>query len=176
MIDPEKTVTIPLHRKDGTVLTALISAVDWPLVRQYSWWAQWEADGYFVAITKIGENRGRDDRQVLRMHTLVTGLSPVSHRNGNRLDNRRSNLYAATPESINSSRRSSGGVSQYKGVTWVGDRHKWRARIKINGRWHQIGRFDDETEAAKAYDLAALQAWGLQAFTNFPLSTYLIDG
>ena len=40
--------------------------------------------------------------------------------------------------------------------------------IKINGRSTYLGRFTDEVDAARAYDEAAITAWGEFAHLNFP--------
>jgi hypothetical protein len=45
--------------------------------------------------------------------------------------------------------------SSYRGVSWNKSGNKWRAQIKYDGKRHALGSFDDEEEAAKAYDRAA---------------------
>ena len=44
---------------------------------------------------------------------------------------------------------------------------KWRAAIRENGRSRHIGCFEDEVEAAKAYDKAAEKYHGEFATLNF---------
>ena len=53
---------------------------------------------------------------------------------------------------------------------WEPEREKWRAKITIFGVRRHIGRFDDEVEAAQAYDEAALENFGEFARLNFPRS------
>lgn len=57
------------------------------------------------------------------------------------------------------------GESGYRGVTRVGN--KWRARIRIDRKDHHIGMFDEAADAARAWDSAAIEAWGLFVKTNF---------
>jgi hypothetical protein len=45
---------------------------------------------------------------------------------------------------------------------------KWIARIRYDGKHKFIGYFDDEIEAAKAYDEAAKKYHGEFAVLNFP--------
>ncbi len=58
-------------------------------------------------------------------------------------------------------------TSRYRGVS---RRYgKWKARIKQNGSDLVIGDFDDELEAAHAYDAKARQLHGDRAMLNFPV-------
>jgi hypothetical protein len=59
-------------------------------------------------------------------------------------------------------------TSRYRGVVWNPPSHAWRARIGVNGAQVHLGVFDDEGEAAAAYDAAALRYRGANAKLNFP--------
>ena len=65
-------------------------------------------------------------------------------------------------------RVSAGKTSRFKGVCWDKSKGKWQAGITINRRYIFLGRYADETDAARAYDAAALAAWGEFARLNFP--------
>jgi hypothetical protein len=58
--------------------------------------------------------------------------------------------------------------SQYRGVAWEKSNNKWKANIKYNGKRHHLGCFEDEKEAARAYDKPARVQHGLKAQLNFP--------
>jgi hypothetical protein len=45
--------------------------------------------------------------------------------------------------------------SKHRGVTWDGNRGKWKCSIKYKGGHKYLGRFDDEEEAAAAYNTEA---------------------
>ena len=42
--------------------------------------------------------------------------------------------------------------SKYRGVSWYKPRAKWRAFIRVQGKQHHCGYYEDDEEAAKAYD------------------------
>lgn len=89
----------------------------------------------------------------------------VDHINGNKLDNRKSNLRICTD--AENARNSSKKSGNFKGVQWRSDKHKFRARIMDNGKEIFIGYFTNEIEAAKAYDTKAKELFGEFARLNF---------
>jgi hypothetical protein len=58
--------------------------------------------------------------------------------------------------------------SRYRGVKWFQHGGKWHVDISHNGIRHSLGDYDDEIEAAKAYDACARYFFGGSAQTNFP--------
>jgi hypothetical protein len=87
---------------------------------------------------------------------------------GNTLDNRRSQLRVVNKSQNQMNRYSNTGSSIYKGVYKIKGVEKYAARVDASGRKHHLGRFDNEIEAAKAYDAAARVYQGSQARLNFP--------
>jgi hypothetical protein len=57
------------------------------------------------------------------------------------------------------------------GATWIEERGKWKAQLKVGSRMHFLGYFDDEQEAARARDRKAVEVWGAAAHLNFPERT-----
>ena len=49
---------------------------------------------------------------------------------------------------------------------------RWEASLWLAGKQMYLGGFQDEYDAARAYDLAALACKGLSVPTNFPVEGY----
>lgn len=93
----------------------------------------------------------------------------VDHINGNTLDNTQDNLRVATRKQNRynvGARASKNRTSQYKGVRWMKRRNTWHARIKKDGVEYHLGYFDDERDAARAYNNAAQKYFGEFARLN----------
>jgi AP2-like factor (ANT lineage) len=75
-------------------------------------------------------------------------------------------------------RKSSGfsrGVSKYRGVARHHHNGRWEARIGrvFGNKYLYLGTYSSQEEAARAYDIAAIEYRGINAVTNFDLSTYI---
>ena len=85
----------------------------------------------------------------------------IDHINRNKSDNRIENLRIATSIqnswNRNETKRSSSG---FKGVFWDGHTNKWIARICINGKHKNLGRFQAKEDARDAYVAFAKNAHG----------------
>lgn len=76
----------------------------------------------------------------------------VDHINGNKLDNRKSNLRVCTnSENLKNQGLRSTNTSGYKGVFFLKRERKWRATIKCNYKQYYLGEFLDKEEARQAY-------------------------
>lgn len=137
-----------------------------------------DEDYRYLSETRWQFNNGRAYRwekdHAVYMHREVLNApkgKQVDHINHNKLDNRKSNLRLANQHqnSANTAvlaRKKHGASSRFKGVTWQKDRRKWAAQIKVHYHEFPLGRFDDEVEAARAYDAAAKLHFGRFACVN----------
>jgi hypothetical protein len=93
----------------------------------------------------------------------------VDHRNTDSLDNRRANLRLATnsQNQCNKRKTRSHTSSRYIGVSFNKHRQKWLAYITYEGKTIWLGAFDNEIDAARAYDAAAKKYHGEFARLNF---------
>ena len=94
----------------------------------------------------------------------------IDHIDGDRSNNRISNLREATNSQNSQNRKLSiANTSGYKGVYWHAQTSKWQARIMINGRGKHLGLFDSAKEAHAAYCIAADRLYG--EFANYGASS-----
>lgn len=153
---------------------ALVDDEDFEELNQFSWCAvrggQWSysQDNFYAVRAKLCSD---GVQRVVRMHRELLNASKgaiIDHINHNSLDNRRENLrFCTCTENLHNSRPSKYGTSKFKGVHRGSSYRKWCACIKIDSKVIKLGRFIDELEAAKAYDVAAKEHFGEFAYLNF---------
>ncbi len=149
-------------------VVAAVDTKDFERVNKYLWTP-------YVRAGKTERVTSHDGGKVTLLHRFILGLKhgdkrDVDHWNRNVFDNRRCNLrICSRSENLRNSKKQSGTVSQYKGVSLVtgSGRHPFRAQIRINGRYKHLGCFATEIEAAKAYDKAARKEFERFALLNF---------
>lgn len=159
---------IPLTRG----YTALVDDADWPFLSLRKWTACVKPSGNVYAVSYFREN---GKVKVLRMHTLVSGISSlqeIDHVDGNTLNNQSRNLRACSrSENCRNTRNHLDAFCKYKGVDFHRASKSFRARIYVLGERIHLGLFDKELDAAHAYDSAALKYFGEFARINFPKKT-----
>ena len=111
---------------------------------------------------------GKDKSITIAREVLgITDARMVTYRNGNNLDNRRSNLLLGTCSQVRAHKRlSARNTSGYRGVTWDKVHKTWQGQITVNGRTHALGRSSDPRKLALKYNQAALSAFGEFAQVN----------
>lgn len=125
---------------------------DFEWLSQHKWYA---TTGYAARWMKRPEGgfvRVHMHREIAGVSTVSGRIAPVDHINGDRLDNRRSNLRVATPsENALNSKRYATNTSGYPGVS-LRKRNltkPWEARVVYLGRYVYGGYFATPEEAAE---------------------------
>ena len=99
---------------------------------------------------------------------IPNGLQ-IDHINGDVTDNRIGNLRLATPQqnTFNSPGQPN-SASRYKGVSWLSKAGRWRASVKVKGRFKELGLYATQEEAHSAYMAATEKLHGDFAYAKRP--------
>ena len=134
------------------------------------WNKRYSGKEAFTATNKGGYKVGSIFDSLLRAHRVAWAIyygewpkDQVDHINGDRSDNRIVNLRNASNTENQWNSRARGGYSKHKGVTWDKNRGLWMAKISVNGKCINLGRFPTEESAHAAYKKAHLQHAGIFA-------------
>ena len=160
-----KMKTVPL--KNGQ--SFIVDDEDFDKVSEYSW--HLFGAGYIGRSKSLGYLDGKQKNKTLYIHRFLTNApddKEVDHINGNKLDNRKSNLRFCNHSQNNAYRlKQSNNTSGFKGVSLHKATMKWRAYVKQNGKTTSLGYHKSAIEAARAYDKKALELFGEFAILNF---------
>lgn len=120
-----------------------MSNKDYRRIYLYPWYIK-KGRNTFYAFTLI-------DGRETRMHRLILGMMDskrqVDHKDGNGLNNQRSNLRTCT-NGDNGRNRQGYGKIPHKGVGF--EKGRYRARLLVNGKKKYFGYFNSAKDAAKA--------------------------
>ncbi len=101
----------------------------------------------------------------------------TDHINGDKLDNRRSNLRTVTlaENNMNMGKKSS-NQSPYVGVSWWKRDRNWKAAVRYGEKNHNLGYYDTPEQAALVYNYYARKYRGEYARLNEILGRALSCG
>lgn len=144
--------------------STVVDDEDYYELSQYRWHTQTGKQDTIYAARKEDGKHILMHRQIL----CATDGILVDHKDGNGLNNRRANLRFATKgQNQANSRTRDNKTSRFRGVCWHNNRAKWIAQINTPYGAKNLDGFDNEEDAAKAYDKAALKRFGEFARLNF---------
>lgn len=150
---------------------AKVSIEDYEWASAYLWSrAGW---GGYAFNERAGESFGTQYMHKIILEKILgrkLNKGEVSdHIDNDTLNNLRSNLRIATAKQNDFNRspqRLPNRSSPYKGVTWNKALNKWKVTIQANKTRIYLGHFDDDTDAAVVYDIAAIQLFDDYAWLN----------
>lgn len=146
------TQRIPLTRGQF----ALVDDADYRLVARHKWHV---TRGGYAARTFLVNGK----RRYVYMHRLIARAGTrdiVDHRDGDPLNNTRSNLRLVTGHQNAWNCRERANETGYRGVSFNRRKGKYYARIQVHGRRRFLGYYDTPEAAAEAYDAAARTLFG----------------
>lgn len=148
----------------------LVDDSDYERLNQFNWYyhdRRKDGGGYVV---RRQWNFDTKEARMVTMHREILGCPEgqhVDHKNGNTLDNRKSNLRICTRSQNQMNRPAQrNNTSGFKGVWAIKGTDKWQAMITVDRKRTYLGVFKDKLEAAKAYNKMAKKLHGKFAKLN----------
>ncbi len=168
------------HRK----YIALVDDDDFIKVSQHKWNVAHAGTNIYAGTTIINNKK----KSSIRMHRFIMGCSIgdgriIDHKDGNGLNNQKSNLRECNLAQNGANRRPKrNGTSKYLGVSLhktkktyfrkstqtmeVSHSTQWQSAIRLSGKSLYLGSFNNEEEAALSYNEAAKKYHGEFARLN----------
>jgi len=147
---------------DGKNSIKTYTVVDDDLFAYLNQW-RWHCDkqGYVVRTQYYKDIKGSKNIYMHRIINETPVAMETDHLNGDKADNRKSNLRTATRlQNAQNKGLTKSNKSGFKGVHWCQRAKKYIAKIKNDGRSIHLGTFSDKLEAARVYNEAAVKYHG----------------
>lgn len=148
----------------------LVDDEDYDYLMQWKWYLR-KGKRTFYAVRGKRENGKYISHLIHRFILKITDPKIIiDHKDHDGLNNQRANLRLVSCADNNKNQLSHANTtSQYLGVC-IRKRKtliKWEANISCNKKFYYIGVYDDEKDAARAYDVRAKELFGNFANLNF---------
>jgi hypothetical protein len=161
-----KNLQIATINIDGNIVKFDIE--DWDLVHEYQWRVSSDSNNPYVYSSR----HKTINRIHMSMHRLVMGKKEydkcmIDHIDGDGLNNCKSNLRFCTASQNQANRKlSKNSKTGMKGVIYNKQTKLYVVHICKDRKHYMLGVFEDKIEAARAYDIKALELYGEFARTN----------
>jgi hypothetical protein len=152
------------------IFNYIIDDEDCDKIKDYTWQVR-KNHNYNVFYIGSKIKQKNNIYKNIELSRLITGAKCtelVDHKNGDTLDNTKSNLRVCSraENNRNSNKRKDGNTSNYKGVCWKARNNKFVSQINFNNKKIHLGYFETEDQAAIAYNMAAIKYFGEFARPN----------
>jgi hypothetical protein len=151
---------------------AIVDAEDFAWLSKFKWHAHERGRTWYARRTIESEGVQKTEfmhRAILQQHECDLTAGEVDHKNGDGLDNRKSNLQVIThAENIRKSRIQLTNISGFRGVSWHKRDRRWQVFIEVDNVRKYLGNFKTKIAAALVYDDAARKYFGKFAKLNLP--------
>jgi len=99
---------------------------------------------------------------IMKYHEHNINNQDIDHKDHNGLNNKKENIRLCSHSTNQQNARKTGKQtsSKFKGVYFHSKRMKYHAKIRLNRKVFFIGSFDNEIEAALAYNQKAIEMFG----------------
>ena len=146
----------------------LVDDKDYEKLSKHKWYAIKKNNAFYAVRNIVKDN---NKRTMLLLHREILNITDrdiiTDHIDHNGLNNKQSNLRKATWSENNANRRpTENSSSKYLGVGFVKKSKKWICQIQKDKKLIYIGTFDNENDAAMAYNKKAIELHGEFANTN----------
>jgi hypothetical protein len=156
-----KTLHLKLRNSN---IPAIVDAEDYIKASMHHWYL---IDGVSITGKLPGKLSWKPISLSLARFITNSKMAVVDHKDGNVFNNTKENLRPCSVSQNNINRgKQVAGSTKYKGVSWMKSKSAWRARIMKHRREIHLGLFDNECDAALAYNKAALEHFGKFAVLN----------
>lgn len=151
-------------------MVALVDDEDYYWLSEWNWFPV-KIKGVWYAKRNLKKLHSGHKIQVYLHRVVMRESDPkvfIDHQNHNGLDCQKTNLRKCSKSQNDWNKApKEGGSSQYKGVSWDKERNLWKAQLCKDRVKIELGRFSNEIDAAKAYDVLAKEKFGEFAHLNF---------
>jgi hypothetical protein len=144
-------------------LKALVDDEDFEILNQFLWHKMVVRKGELIYAKRTTHIKGKPMGMFMHHFAMQCFGSKVDHKDGNGLNNQKSNLrFCSDSQNQANQKLRKDNSTGFKGVTLC--RQTKRFRVKVGKVW--VGRFPTKEAAANAYDEAAIRIFGQFAKTN----------
>lgn len=147
--------------------TTIVDSDLFDFLSQWNWRL---ISGYASRSQKYRDENGKMKKKTIRMHSVINKTPQgmvTDHINGDKLDNRTSNLRSATRQQNQWNRKpGKNSITGIKGVSWCSQTNKWRVCITVNKSRKTIGFHNCIGKAINHYNEFAKEYHGEFARLN----------